>query len=163
MNIYTNGYAFGGISEAQVAATLQQYANVDERIALADFDAGLGYKHWMGRDIEVKEYPEGVYLDTEYKLGEELLTAVSLHTKGVLEIFYAENMGSYGCSYYLHGKKILERLSILGSNLTDEDSGREFKDHATAQVIEHLFRQFTGAVFREAVKEKGKLYLITKQ
>lgn len=163
MNIYTNGYAIGGISADAVEETIQCNSDMEERIVFADFDAGLGYEHWMGRDVEIKGYGDGVYLETEYKLSDALLKALSLHTKGVLEIFVAENMGSYGCIYYLHGKKILDRLSVLENNLTDVDSGQEFKGHATVKVIEHLFKQLTGSVFREAIKEKGKLYLITKQ
>jgi hypothetical protein len=164
MSIYTNGYAIGGITAAAaVEVIIQQAATESENIAFINFDAGQAYELWMGRDLEIKEYGDGVYLETEYKLSDTLLMAISLHIKGVLTLFYAENMDSYGCSYYLHGKKMLERLTAAGNNITDEEDGHEFAGHATPQVITHLFKQLTGAALQEAVSVKGKMYLITKQ
>jgi hypothetical protein len=162
MSIYTNGYAISGTTAGQIAELIESTAAADEPVVLTDFEEGRLYNEWMGREAELKGFEKGIYLETEYKLRDAHLMQLSLRCKGVISLFWYGNMGGYGCSYYLDGKKILERLTVLGINMKDEDMGREFTGHATQQVIETLFQQLTGATLGEAVKTKGTMYEFKK-
>jgi hypothetical protein len=160
MNIYTNGYAIAGVTAGKVAGLIERIALAGNAITLTDFVHGSPYNEWMGRDVEVKDFERGIYMDTEYKLEETQLAAISRLSNGVLSLFYYGNMSGYGCSYFLDGKKVLDRVTVLGNNLTDEDNGQEFTGHATPQLIERLFQLLTGAELRIAVQTKGTMYLI---
>jgi hypothetical protein len=161
MSIYTNGYAIAGVTAGELAGLLERTSLPGDHIFLEPFTAGRPYLEWMGREAEAKGLASGVYLDTEYKLGDTRLAALSLLTKGVLALGYYDNMGGYGCSYFLNGKKVLERVSVTGNNLTDTDALGEFTGHPTQLVIGQLFERLTGAVLREAATAKGKMYEIT--
>jgi hypothetical protein len=162
MSIYTNGYALSGVTAGQVAGLIAGTAAAEEQITLADFETGRPYREWMEREAEAKGFERGIYLETDYKLQEAQLAAMSLQSKGVLSFFYYANMGGYGCAYYLNGKKVLERLTVLGNDMKDEDIGKEFTGHATERIIEGLFHLLTGATLGEAVKTKGRMYEFKK-
>ncbi len=161
MNLLTYGYAICGISKCELIEFLSQSAPGYQSIELAYLDTSLPYQQWMGHDVEIKECSLGIYLETEYKFKDTLLTAISAHTKGILSLFYAQNMNGYGCSYFLNGNKVLERLTVSGSNLKDEESGNEFSGHSTPQVIEQLFLRLTGLSIQEALNIGGEVYLVT--
>jgi hypothetical protein len=162
MSIYTNGYAISGTTAGQIVELIGSTAAADEPVVLADFEEGRLYNEWMGREAELKGFEKGIYLEAEYKLKEAQLMELSLPGKGVLSLFYFGNMGGYGCSYFLGGKKVLERLTVLGSNIKDGDTGKEFTGHATHRIIESLFERLTGATLAEAIKTKGRMYEFKK-
>jgi hypothetical protein len=158
MSIYTNGYALSGVTAGQIAGLIERTAAADNPVTLADFVVGRPYNEWMGRDLEVKGFEKGVFLETEYHLDEQQLMRLSQKTKGVLSLLYYQNMGGYGCGYYLNGKKVLERLTAVGRDMKDEDAGQEFTGLATKRIIEQLFFLLTGATLAGAVKTKGTMY-----
>lgn len=160
MSIYTNGYAIAGITVGELAELLERTSQPGEHILLEPFIEGRPYMEWMGREAEAKGLPNAVYLETEYKLGDAQLAAMSLQTKCVLTLSYYQNMEGYGCGYYVGGKKILERVSIINKDLTDKDALGEFKGHTTKAVIEGLFERITGTVLSEAATTDGKQYEI---
>jgi hypothetical protein len=160
MSIYTNGYALAGVTVGEIVGLLERTSVPGDHIFLEPFISGRPYLEWMGREAEAKGFATGVYLETEYKLGDARLAALSLHTKGVLSLLYYQNMGGYGCSYYLGGKSVLERVSVLDKNLTDTDALGEFTGHTTQAVIEGLFERMTGTALLEAATAKGVLYEI---
>lgn len=164
MNIYTQGYAIGGVAPIAIAELMQRTSLQGSRpICLTAFIDGSPYTEWMGRDVEVKGFASGIYLDTEYTLEEAQLLQLSKESKGVLSLFYYQNMGSYGCSYYVGGKAILDRITIVDKDMKDIDGGREFTGHSTQQIIEKLFPLLTGETLGEAVAAKGKMYLIKNE
>lgn len=161
MSIYTNGYAIAGVTVGEIAGLLERTSVPGDNIFLEPFITGRPYFEWMGREAEAKGLTMGVYLETEYKLGDDRLAAMSLHTRGLLSLLYYQNMGSYGCGYFLNGKKLLERVSILDKNLTDNDALGEFTGHSTQSLIEGLFERLTGGGLYVAAGAKGEMYEIT--
>jgi hypothetical protein len=147
MNLFTSGYAIGDIAVEEVAHWITLSAVPDAPVAMTDFKPGRDYKQWIGRDVEVKGCAKGVYLDTEYQLPEAQLRTLSGLGKAVLALQYYDNMSVYSCNYFLDGKKVLFRVTIIGSNLTNDDPGKAFTGYATPAIIEQLFTQLTGALY----------------
>jgi hypothetical protein len=158
MNLFTSGYAIGDVAVEEVAHWITHSAVPDAPVAMIDFKPGRDYKQWIGRDAEVKGLAKGVYLDTEYELPEAQLRALSAFSKAVLAFQYYDNMSVYSCTYFLDGKKILYRVTVVGSTLASEDPGEAFTPYATPAIIEQLFTQLTGATLAAAVETKGTLY-----
>jgi hypothetical protein len=158
MSIYTNGYAIGGISTAALAGIVAAIKVPDAGYTLADIIPDMPYKQWAGTAVEVKGFAGGIYLDGDFRFSEDYLTALSQQAAGVLYLCFYEDMNIYGCSYYLNGKKMLERVTVDSNNLTDGEAGNEFNGHPTATVIHQLFNRLTGGSLLEAVETKGQLY-----
>jgi hypothetical protein len=163
MSILTYGYAISGISAEEVKQLIIKAAPANESIKFIILDITLPYEQWMGHDVELKECSHAIYLETEHKFSDALLIGISLLTEGVLSLFYAQNMNAYGCSYFLNGNKVLERLTVSGSNMKDEEIRNEFSGHSTPQVIEQLFLRLTGSSIQEALNITGEEYFITNK
>jgi hypothetical protein len=161
MNILTYGYAIGGISAEEVKQLIKKAATANENIKFVFLDENLPYEQWMGHDVEIKNLIRGTYLETEFKLSDSILSELSKKTNGVLSLFYAQNMGGYGCSYFLNGQKLLERLTILEKNMKNEEKGNEFADHTTKQVIEQILVQLVGLSIKDICNVKGEMYMIS--
>jgi hypothetical protein len=158
MNIFTSGYAIGDVTAEEVAHWITLSATPTAPVVMTDFRPGRDYKEWIGRDVEIKGFAKGVYLDTEYELPEAQLRALSAFSKAVLALQYYENMSVYSGKYFLDGKRVLFRVTVAGGTLTNDDPGEAFTGDATPAIIGQLFMQLTGATLATAVETKGILY-----
>jgi hypothetical protein len=162
MSIYINGYAVGGIISAEFIALTAAIHNGTYRYSLCGVDPAMQYQQWAGAAVELKGFASGLFADTDYKLTETFLAGLSRQTAGVLYLCCYEGIKSFGCVYYLNGKKVLDRLTVDGNNITDTVKDNEFEGHSTAALIEQLFARLTGGTLQEAVNKKGALFYYEK-
>ncbi len=158
MKIYTSGYAISG-SGILILADLMKGINIAGDIfRLIPFADDMEYKDWADKTFEVKQFATGIYLEGEHIFSEIFLSELSLKTEGLLYLCYYENMSGYSCSYYLGGKKVLERLTFATGDIKNENVAGEFTGQATSEVIKTVFMQLVGSTLQDAVRDKGQLY-----
>jgi hypothetical protein len=155
MKIYTNGYAIGGIGMEEALKLLGELPLESGSSGLKPLHDDIDYKEWLGRFAEVKCLATGTYIESEYILPDDTLVGLSLHTAGLLHLCHYENMEGYSCSYFLDGKKLLDRFSVAAGTLKDEDVGHEFTGLHTQDVIKQLFTRLSGAALEEGDAAKG--------
>lgn len=162
MKIFTTGYAVIGMKEEGAIATLVSLRPKDEKWQPETLTDDVHTKEWAGRLLEVKGFNNGVYLETEYAFTDGFLASLSQSTGAVLHLKYYESMDGFGCSYFVDGQKILERLTVATGNMKDEHMTDEFNGIHTKDVIEQLFTMLTGATLAEAeaMGKQEKVYYI---
>jgi hypothetical protein len=156
MKIYTNGYAIGGIGADGILELLATIPLEAGAVGLKPLTDEIEYKEWMGKDAAVKGLENGVFIETEYILPDEFLMELSLHTAGVMQFCWYDNMSGYACSYFSKGEKLLERLTHFAGTVNDIDVGGEFTDQPTQEVIRQLFILLTGATIEVGIAAKGE-------
>ena len=158
MKIYTSGYAINRTSAVGLEDLVKGINIAGDMFRLVPFSDDMQYKDWADKTFEVKQFATGIYLEGEYIFCDAFLVELSQKTEGLLYLCYYENMSGYSCSYYLGGKKVLERLTFATGDIKDEDVTGEFTGHATSEVIEDVFARLVGSTLRDAVNNTGQLY-----
>jgi hypothetical protein len=160
MSIHMNGYAISGLNGAVltgggVKGIIQGYS----LHAVTDDEK---YGEWTKSMAIVKGFEKGIFIETEYRIEEASLQALSVKTGATLYLCHYEAMGCYGCIYYVDGKKMLDRITLATGNVQDTVKGNEFEGHATAVLIAQLFARLTGSELAEAQKTAGTTYYFEK-
>lgn len=156
MTIFTTGYAVNGMDAKGAIKTLVSLRPKRENWRPVLLNDDIPPKEWAGRLLEVKGLKEGVYLKCDYRFTDGFLCSVSKRVGAVLHIAYYENMGGYGCSYFVDGQKLLSRVTVSTGNTQDEHLTNEFNGIHTKEIIEKLFAVLTGEGLTVAVMEKQK-------
>jgi hypothetical protein len=156
MKIYTNGYAIGGIGTDRIVELLATIPSGDSVVGLKPLTDDIEYKEWMGRDAEIKGFENGVFVETEYMLPDKFLLELSLHTEGIMQFCWYDNMSGYACSYFSKGEQLLERLTHFAGTVKDIDIGGEFTGQSTQEAIRQLFFLLTGATIEVGIAAKGE-------
>jgi hypothetical protein len=156
MGIHMNGYAISGMSGATL--TKNGTGAIIEGYSLKAVADDADYGEWAKSMAIVKGFENGIFIETEYRIAEASLLALSVKTGATLYLCHYEAMGCYGCIYYVNGKKMLDRITLATGNVQDTVKGNEFEGHATAVLIAQLFARLTGSGLSEAQKAAGTTY-----
>lgn len=164
MAIFAHGYALPGVKTVEEAnETFAQISGSSGMFALTEVTNGMTYRDWMNEAIETIRLPKGIYLKGGYVFPENFLSALSRKVGELLCLTYYENMAAYGCSYFLDGEKVLERITHAAGDVVDTDVHGKFKGQSTKDIIEGLFAQFTGIPLTVATKESGIMHRVQKR
>lgn len=148
-----NGYAISGINGASLTKNEANTTIDGYRLnAVKDNEA---YGGWANSMAIVKDFEQGVFIETEYRIEETSLQALSVKAGAVLYLCYYEAMGCYGCIYYVQGKKLLDRITVATGDIQDTVKGNEFEGHATPALIAQLFATLTGSGLEAASMAEG--------
>jgi hypothetical protein len=156
MSIYINGYAISSINGASLTKNEAEAAFNGYILNAVKEDADYG--QWVNSMAIVKDFEQGVFIETEYRVAEASLQALSVKAGAVLYLCYYEAMGCYGCIYYLQGKKVLDRITVATGDIQDGIKGNEFDGHPTVALIEQLFVRLTGSSLAAAAQAAGATF-----
>jgi hypothetical protein len=156
MSIYINGYAISNINEASLTKSEDDTAIDGYSLNAVKEDADYG--QWVNSMAVVKDLAGGVFIETEYRIAEASLQALSIKTGAAMYLCYYESLGCYGCIYYLQGKKVLDRITVATGNIQDGIKGNEFEGHPTQGLIQQLFTRLTGSTLAAAGKTTGTTF-----
>jgi len=162
MKISTSGFAVNGLKAGDAIATLVSLRPKDEKWQPETLTDDVHTKEWAGRLLEVKGFNDGVYLETEYAFTDGFLSSLSKSTGAVLHLNYYESMEGFGCSYFVDGQKVLERLTVATGNMKDEHLTDEFNGIHTKEIIGKLFNLLTGGTLAgaEAMEKQETVHYI---
>jgi hypothetical protein len=156
MNIYINGYAISSINGTSLTKNEADTAIDGYQLNAVGDDEGYG--DWVTAMAIVKDFAGGVFIETEYRIEEASLQALSVKTGAAMYLCYYESMGCYGCIYYVLGKKVLDRVSIVTGDIHDGIKGNEFDSHPTQGLIKQLFARLTGSTLEQAEATTGATF-----
>lgn len=156
MKIYTNGYAIGGIGPKRAIELMATIPLESGTVGLKPLTDDIDFKEWMGKDAEVKGLDNGVFIETEYIVPDEFLMELSLHTKGVIQFCWYDNMSGYSCTYFSKGEMLLERLAHFSGTLKNVDVSGEFAGKSAQELIRELFSLLTGESIEVGIAAKGE-------
>jgi hypothetical protein len=163
MKIYTNGYAIGGIGPEKAIELMATITLESGTVGLKPLTDDIDFKEWMGKDAEVKGFDNGVFIETEYIVPDEFLVELSLHTKGVIQFCWYDNMSGYSCTFFSKGVMLLERLTHFSGTLKNIDISGEFVDKSAQEIIRELFMLLTGASIELGIKTEGESWYFKKE
>jgi hypothetical protein len=156
MSIYINGYAISSIKGTSLTKNEADTAINGYQLNAVKEDADYG--QWVNSMAIIKDFEQGVFIETEYRIAEASLQALSIKTGAVLYLCYYESLGCYGCIYYLQGKKVLDRITVATGNIQDGIKGNEFDGHPTQGLIQQLFTRLTGSTLEQAEATTGATF-----
>ncbi len=156
MSIYINGYAISSINRASL--TKSEDDTPIDGYSLNAVKEDAAYGQWVNSMAIVKDFESGVFIETEYRIAETSLQALSVKTGAAMYLCYLEAMGCYGCIYYVQGKKVLDRITVATGDIQDGVKGNEFAGHATAALIAQLFTRLTGSTLAAAEQTTGTTF-----
>lgn len=162
MKIYTNGYVIGGIGPEKAIELLANIPLESGTVGLKPLTDDIDFKEWMGKNAEVKGFEKGVFIETEYIVPDEFLMELSLHTIGVIQFCWYDNMSGYSCTYFSKGKMLLERLTHFSGTLKNVDVSGEFVDKSAQELIRELFNLLTGSSIEVGIEAEGESWYFKK-
>jgi hypothetical protein len=163
MKIYTNGYAIGGIGPERAIELMATIPLESGMVGLKPLTDDLDFKEWMGKDAEVKGLNNGVFIETEYIVPDEFLMELSLHTKGVIQFCWYDNMSGYSCTFFSQGEMLLERLTHCSGTLKNIDITGEFLSKSPQDLIRELFSLLTGASIEVGIESEGESWYFKEE